>query len=147
MTSKNSFLGGAFWAWLTNDPVRVDGLKSAERDRLDPVRTGAFALMHVAVLGVIWVGISPAAVTVALGLYVARMFFITAFYHRFFAHKSFRAGRWTTFLMGVLGCTAAQRGPLWWAGHHRLHHQFADTGDDPHSPDHRGLFWSHTLWF
>jgi stearoyl-CoA desaturase (delta-9 desaturase) len=49
--------------------------------------------------------------------------------------------------MAVLGCTAGQRGPLWWAGHHREHHAKADTGDDPHAPSHSGMWFSHTLWF
>ena len=30
--------------------------------------------------------------------------------------------------------TAAQKGPLWWAAHHRNHHRYTDTDRDLHSP-------------
>ena len=40
---------------------------------------------------------------------------------------------------------AAQKGPLWWAAHHRNHHQFADTERDTHSPQ-KGFWWSHVGW-
>jgi stearoyl-CoA desaturase (delta-9 desaturase) len=40
-----------------------------------------------------------------------------------------------------------QRGPLWWAAHHRNHHRHADTALDLHSPGLRGFLWSHVGWF
>ncbi|HDZ16046.1 MAG TPA: acyl-CoA desaturase, partial [Methylophaga aminisulfidivorans] len=75
-----------------------------------------------------------------------RMFAITAFYHRYFAHKSFETSRFCQFLFAVIGASATQRGPLWWAAHHRYHHRHADTDNDPHSPK-RGFIWSHMGWF
>ena len=80
----------------------------------------------------------------ALGL---RMFFIAAFFHRYFSHRAYAVSRSVQFVMAVLGCTAGQRGPLWWAGHHREHHLTSDTTEDPHSPSRRGFLFSHTLWF
>ena len=133
--------------WLFKESNPRPGPDRAGRDRLDPLRAGAFLSVHLLCLGVFWVGCSPAAVLVALALYASRMFFITAFYHRYFAHRSFRAGRVTQFAMALLGATAGQRGPLWWAGHHREHHLTSDTAADPHSPVHRGRLFSHTLWF
>jgi stearoyl-CoA desaturase (Delta-9 desaturase) len=47
--------------------------------------------------------------------------------------------------MALGGVTSAQKGPLWWAGHHRRHHRYADTERDVHSPD-AGLWWSHAGW-
>ena len=41
--------------------------------------------------------------------------------------------------------SAAQKGPLWWAGHHRIHHRFTDTVADPHTPR-KGFWWSHVGW-
>jgi stearoyl-CoA desaturase (delta-9 desaturase) len=35
---------------------------------------------------------------------------------------------------------------LWWAGHHRHHHRYADTEEDPHSPIRHGFVWSHIGW-
>src|SRR5947209_10373948 len=81
--------------------------------QIDWVRSVPYLALHLACLGVIWVGWSPVAVAVALGLYVVRMFAITAFYHRFFAHRAFKTSRVGQFVFGVLGCSAVQRGPLW----------------------------------
>ena len=67
------------------------------------------------------VGVSPIAVIVCVALYFIRMFAITGFYHRYFSHKSFKTSRVAQFLMGVLGSSAVQRGPIWWAAHNRDH--------------------------
>jgi stearoyl-CoA desaturase (delta-9 desaturase) len=48
-------------------------------------------------------------------------------------------------VLAVVASTAAQKGPLWWAANHRLHHRYTDTTGDPHSPR-RGLWWSHVGW-
>jgi stearoyl-CoA desaturase (delta-9 desaturase) len=45
-----------------------------------------------------------------------------------------------------MGTAALQRGPLWWAAHHRHHHPNADTEKDIHSPRARNLWWSHVGW-
>ena len=62
------------------------------------------------------------------------MFGLTAGYHRYFAHRGYKTSRWFQFVLAWLGASALQRGPIWWAGHHRLHHKHSDTEDDPHSP-------------
>jgi stearoyl-CoA desaturase (delta-9 desaturase) len=80
-----------------------------------------------------------------VGLFFGRMFFITAGYHRYFAHRSYRTNRVFQFLLALGGATAAQKGPLWWAGNHRLHHRYADTERDIHSPI-AGFWWSHIGW-
>lgn len=135
------------WWWLVNDPRRHESLSQSERERLDWVRLVPFIGLHLGCLLVIQVGVSAAAVAVAAALYVLRMFFVTAFYHRYFSHRAFKAGRVMQLVMAVLGCTAGQRGPLWWAAHHRDHHLTADTEEDPHSPGHKGVLFSHALWF
>ena len=43
--------------------------------------------------------------------------------------------------------SAAQRGPLWWASHHRHHHVHADEPEDSHSALRHGFAWSHLGWF
>lgn len=114
--------------------------------RVDWVRVLPFVGMHLACLGVVWVGASWAAVGAAAGLYAARMFFITAFYHRYFSHRTFETTRPAQFAFALLGATCVQRGPLWWAAHHRKHHRHADTPDDVHSPRQHGFWWSHMGW-
>ncbi|MDH3414489.1 MAG: acyl-CoA desaturase [Gammaproteobacteria bacterium] len=135
------------WRWLVNDPRAMTISSEADGLRMDWMRTVPFIALHLACLGAVFTGVSPAAVAAAVGSYLLRMFFITAFYHRYFGHRAFRVSRPMQFVMAVLGCTAGQRGPLWWAGHHREHHATADTAADPHSPSHRGMWFSHTLWF
>ncbi len=110
-------------------------------------RVWPFLAMHVACLGVFWVGASWFALWLALALYLVRMFAITAFYHRYFAHRTFRTSRPVQFLFALIGASSAQRGPLWWAAHHRTHHRHADTGEDLHSPRLQGFWWSHMGWF
>ena len=123
----------------------------AERDpalarRVDYGRVLPFIALHLACLGVLFVGISAVAVAVCAASYFIRMFAITAFYHRYFAHRAFKTSRPMQFAFAVLGASATQRGPLWWAAHHRRHHKHADGGGDPHSPR-EGLLWSHMGWF
>jgi stearoyl-CoA desaturase (delta-9 desaturase) len=102
--------------------------------------------MHACCAGVFFVkGGWPAFIIFGL-MYVLHVFALTAGYHRYFSHKSFKTSRVFQFILAVLGATAAQRDPLWWASHHRMHHQNADTEDDPHSPRHHGFWWAHMGW-
>ena len=71
---------------------------------------------------------------------------ITAGFHRYFAHHAFKTSRWFQFLLAAAGCTALQKGPLWWVIHHRLHHKHSDTPADPHSPVMDGFVHSHMGW-
>lgn len=114
---------------------------------IDWVRVLPFLLLHVACLLVFVVGWSWTAVAVAAGLYFVRMFAITGFYHRYFSHRAFKTNRFWQFLFAVAGNASVQRGPLWWAAHHRHHHRFADQAEDVHSPFQRGFWWSHMGWF
>jgi len=130
----------------------VDSSTAGEEARGDPrgidwPRVVPFVLMHAGCLGVVWTGWSPFAVALAVALYALRMFAITAFYHRYFAHRAFRASRGWQFVFAVLGATAVQRGPLWWAAHHRHHHVHSDRPGDAHSAVQDGFLWSHMGWF
>ena len=90
---------------------------------------------------------SPVAVAVAIALFALRMFAITAFYHRYFSHRAFRTGRAVQFVFALLGASAVQRGPLWWASHHRHHHLHSDEPEDGHSARQHGFIRSHMGWF
>jgi stearoyl-CoA desaturase (delta-9 desaturase) len=103
--------------------------------------------IHLIGFTAIFTGFSWTAVAVAAALFWARMLIITAFYHRYFSHRTFRTHRITQFLAAAIGTTCAQRGPVWWAAHHREHHQHSDDHPDPHSPGIKGLLFSHVGWF
>jgi stearoyl-CoA desaturase (delta-9 desaturase) len=105
-----------------------------------------FLLIHAIVLvGIFFVPFSWPAFLVGVFLYFARMFGITAGYHRYFAHRGFKTSRAFQFVLALLGTLSSQKGVLWWSGHHRHHHRHSDLEDDVHSPKH-GLFWSHMGW-
>ena len=106
-----------------------------------------FALVHTAAFVGVWsVGFSWEGVALCAVLYYVRMFFVAAGYHRYFAHRTFRTSRVGQFLLALGATTSAQKGPLWWAAHHRNHHRFSDTEKDVHSPLQRGFWWSHLGW-
>ena len=104
-----------------------------------------FLLFHAVPLLAVFTGVTWKAVAIFGVLYGLRMFAITAGYHRYFAHRSYRTSRPVQFLLAFVGSTAAQKGPLWWAGHHRAHHRYSDTDRDIHSPQ-KGFWWSHVGW-
>ena len=147
-TGKNSQwrqLRASLLAWFDNTAVASSSTDATKR--VDWLRTVPFIGMHLACLGVIWVGWSPVAVGTAVFLYLLRMFAITGFYHRYFSHRSFKTSRTIQFIFALIGATSVQRGPIWWASHHRHHHSVTEQPDDPHSPVHHGFWWSHTGWF
>ena len=115
-------------------------------EAIDWLRVLPFIALHLCCLGVLFVGFSWFALGVAALLYAVRMFAITGFYHRYFSHKAFRTSRPVQFVFAALGAASVQRGPLWWAAHHRHHHRHADTELDLHSPR-RGFWRSHVGWF
>ena len=132
--------------WLDSGaPTTSNG--DALTNHVDWLRVLPFLMLHLACFAVIWVGWSIFALAFALALYAVRMFAITGFYHRYFSHKAFKTSRFMQFLFAILGASAVQRGPLWWASHHRHHHANSEKYEDAHSPVQHGFFWSHIGWF
>jgi stearoyl-CoA desaturase (Delta-9 desaturase) len=138
-------LAHPFQRWFDSH-AGLGAITQTDPQRVDWVRCAPFIALHVACLGVLLVGWSPFALIWALGLYLVRMFAITGFYHRYFSHRTFRTSRAAQFIFAVLGNSSAQRGPLWWAAHHRNHHKHSDTEDDVHSAEKHGFLWSHMGW-
>jgi stearoyl-CoA desaturase (delta-9 desaturase) len=137
-------------AGLEPRPVESD-LTSSERPRRGPdevvnVRTSlTFFALHLLPFLAILTGVTRTALILAAATFAVRGFFITGGYHRYFAHKAYKLNRFWQFVFAFGGTTASQKGPLWWAAHHRNHHRFSDTDRDIHSPK-RGFWWSHVGW-
>lgn len=110
------------------------------------VTAAAFGLMHVACLAVFFTGVDWTAAALCIVVYFLQMVGITAGYHRYFAHRAYKTSRPFQFALAWLGCTASQRGPIWWAAQHRHHHRTSDTPEDLHSPVARSLWQSHVGW-
>jgi stearoyl-CoA desaturase (Delta-9 desaturase) len=103
--------------------------------------------IHVAaVIGVVITGWSWSGLALALALYVPRMWFVTAAYHRYFSHRSFKTSRWFQLVLAIGATATAQKGPLWWAAHHRQHHKLSDEPGDLHSVRQSGFWWAHHGW-
>jgi stearoyl-CoA desaturase (delta-9 desaturase) len=82
----------------------------------------------------------------SLCLYLVRMFGITAGFHRYFSHRSFKTSRVGQFALAFLAQSSAQSGVLWWASRHRDHHRHSDTAEDVHSPRRFGFLFAHVGW-
>jgi stearoyl-CoA desaturase (delta-9 desaturase) len=141
----SSRLALALRRWV--DSTTAGDEDHAERHGIDWPRVLPYVALHLACVAVVWVGWSPIAIAIAAALDAVRMFAITGFYHRYFSHKAFRTSRAMQFVFAVLGASAVQRGPLWWASQHRHHHVYADDDQDTHSPQRHGFAWAHSGWF
>jgi stearoyl-CoA desaturase (delta-9 desaturase) len=99
------------------------------------------AIVGIAITGLSWLGLAWCA-----AMYVPRMFFVTGAYHRYFSHRSYKTSRWFQFLLALGATFTAQKGVLWWAAHHRVHHKLSDMPGDLHSVKQSGFWWSHMGW-
>ena len=105
------------------------------------------SLIHVGTAYAFVRGGDMGLVSMAVLFYFVRMFAVTGVYHRYFAHRAYKTSRVFQFLLAFLGTSATQKGPLWWAATHRVHHKHSDTPLDVHSPKHRGFWYSHMGWW
>jgi 5,10-methylene-tetrahydrofolate dehydrogenase/methenyl tetrahydrofolate cyclohydrolase/dephospho-CoA kinase len=113
-------------SWIDNGAHTVSPDMDAQPG-VDWVRVIPFLFVHLACLAVIWVGWSPIAVAVGIGLYLLRAFFVTGFYHRYFSHRTFKTSRPMQFVFALAGNSAVQRGrcggPPTIGQHHRTSDQ------------------------
>jgi stearoyl-CoA desaturase (delta-9 desaturase) len=103
--------------------------------------------VHIlAIIGIAITGVSRLGLFLTLALYLPRMFFVTGAYHRYFSHRSYKTSRWFQFVLALGATFTAQKGVLWWAAHHRVHHKLSDMPGDLHSVKQSGFWWSHMGW-
>jgi stearoyl-CoA desaturase (delta-9 desaturase) len=112
----------------------------------DWFKSAPFIALHLALVAVFFVPVGPTVLLLCGLTYFLRMFGITGGYHRYFAHRAYKTSRLFQFVLAWLGCSTMQKGPLWWAAHHREHHRHSDTPSDPHSPHETSFWWAHVGW-
>jgi stearoyl-CoA desaturase (delta-9 desaturase) len=105
-----------------------------------------FIVIHLSLLLVFVVPVSWKVLALAFVGYGVRMWAVTAGYHRYFAHRSYKTSRAFQLVLAVLGATSMQNGPIWWASVHRHHHKESDGPRDLHSPIQRGFLHAHVGW-
>ncbi len=72
-----------------------------------------------------WIGFGIMFAIVSFGL--------TAGFHRYYAHRSFRTSRFFQFVLGLMGALAFGD-PVAFSARHRAHHRYSDSDQDIHSP-------------
>jgi len=88
---------------------------------------------------------SWAMIAISVVLLYATGMSITAGYHRFFAHRTYKANKVVEAFLILFGTMACQGSVLRWSYDHRLHHAHVDGDDDPYAIK-RGFWYAHCLW-
>jgi stearoyl-CoA desaturase (delta-9 desaturase) len=109
-------------------------------------RASIFVLSHIAVLGAFWSGVTWQAAVLCAVLFFARLWGVTAGYHRYFSHRTYKTSRAFQLFLALLAQSSSQKGVLWWAAHHRVHHKLSDQPGDVHSPRRHGFLYAHVIW-
>ena len=91
-----------------------------------------------AVVYALYDGLTVTDVVLFAVMFVVTALGVEAGLHRYFTHRSFDASEPVKVFLGVAGSMAAQGPIIFWVANHRLHHAFADTDGDPHSPQPQG---------
>jgi len=100
--------------------------------------------------GLTWIDI-----VLAVFFYFLTLAGTTVGFHRYFTHRSFKAGRPLRVSLAIVGSMAFQGPIITWVADHRRHHAFTDKKGDPHSPwlfgttcaaVARGFWHSHFGW-
>ncbi len=70
---------------------------------------------------------------------------ITAGYHRYFSHRSYKTSPIIETILLFCGCITFQSSALRWSNDHRIHHAYVDTDKDPYSIN-KGFWFAHFGW-
>jgi stearoyl-CoA desaturase (delta-9 desaturase) len=123
----------------------INSLRRASDERVNWAHSIPFFAVHLLCFAFIFTGITTTALLIFVAMFLIRGFFVTAGYHRYFSHKSYKLNRFWQFVWAFGAEATAQKGVLWWASNHRHHHRYSDTDKDLHSPR-KGFWWSHVGW-
>jgi stearoyl-CoA desaturase (delta-9 desaturase) len=126
-------------------PLAVPSRPGSRAPRLT-LMSALFFGMHLAAATAFFVPFAWKWVLLAVATYSVRMFAITAGYHRYFSHRTYRLDRFSQFILAFVAQSSGQKGVLWWAANHREHHRHSDEEEDHHSPLLDGFWWSHVGW-
>jgi stearoyl-CoA desaturase (delta-9 desaturase) len=136
-----------------DQPIAVAMARAHDDSGLECVGPpGWFSTIHVVlrhaglVAAIVLFPLNVPLATIFVASYLLRTWGMEAVYHRYFSHRSYRAGRGFQMVLALVGTQCGQRGPLWWAYVHRLHHRYADTDEDVHSPNAHSFWHAYMGW-
>ncbi len=132
-------------AWILPTAEERASAQPAKRSLLSWVNIVVFFAIQAGSLLVFFVDFEVRYLVLFAATFYIRLWAITAGYHRYFSHRTYRTSRVMQFALALLGTAALQKGPLWWAAVHRNHHQHTDDSGDPHSPR-SGFYHAHQGW-
>jgi stearoyl-CoA desaturase (delta-9 desaturase) len=110
--------------------------------KLNPSAVFWLLFVHIGALGSIFFFSWSAVALCAFMVFIVAPIGVTMTYHRMLTHRAFKVPRWLEYSLAVVGAVSAQGSPLDWAAGHRLHHRYADTSKDQHTPQ-KGFLFSH----
>jgi stearoyl-CoA desaturase (delta-9 desaturase) len=110
------------------------------------LRKTAFLGFHCLSLLALYTGVSAGSAIFCFIMCFMMMFGVTAGYHRYLSHRTFKTSRLFQAILALMGTLSLQKGNLWWAANHRDHHRYSDEKEDIHSPIQKGFWWSHIGW-
>lgn len=124
--------------FLTSDFYRVDTNLFTLILVLLPLHVfGIFALLNLSLLTL---------VTFIFGYVLISGLGVAVGYHRYYAHRTFETSKFWQCVMTYLGVLSCQGSPVFWTIVHRtVHHAYADTEKDLHSPV-NGKFNAYLGW-
>ncbi len=133
------------------DVPRPDALPTAAQKQLWQISwpyTISIVAMHaLALLAFVpWLFSWTGVVICVMGFYVFGTLGINLCYHRLLTHRGFECPAWLEHTFAWLGVLCLQDSPGRWVAIHRLHHQYSDEENDPHSPVIARVFWAHMGW-
>lgn len=128
-------------------PARLDS--PVKQGRAQSLRSHVVVVLGLHVLALLaalpWIFSWTGVVLCIVGLYVFGTLGINIGFHRLLAHRAFKTPRWFEHVLVTLGVCCLQGTPGRWISNHRMHHQFSDEEEDPHSPL-VSFMWSHFEW-
>lgn len=128
-------------------PARLPWPEAAQPVRYFWPYTTAVILIHVLALAALipWCFAWSGPIACLVGLYVFGTLGINLGYHRLLTHRGLTTPKWLERSLAILGICCLEDTPARWVAIHRLHHQFADRQNDPHSPL-VSFAWAHVTW-
>lgn len=101
-------------------------------------------------VGLPWYFISHGLPSLSLSLWTVCFLYIsglgiTALYHRFYSHKTYKLNKWVEGFLLFFATIATQGSALRWSFDHRLHHAHIDGEEDPYTVN-DGFWHAHILW-